>query len=56
MFFIFNTFGGLFSSLKRSLFSATTVMLLLIRMDRNIFIRGRESSDQGSLHVVYSLP
>ena len=53
--FIFNTFGGLWSSLKRSLLSVAIVMVLLIRMDRNIYIREYETCDQGN-EQVYSLP
>ena len=47
MFFIINTFSGLLSSFLRSLCSAVIVMLLLIRMDRNIYIKGLERFDRG---------
>ena len=53
MFFIINTFSGLLSSFLRSLCSAVVVILLLVRMDRNIYIKGLERFDRGTciLHV-----
>ena len=53
MFFIINTFGGLLSSFLRSLGSAAIVMLLLIRMDRNIYMRGLERFDTGAVFLMY---
>ncbi|KAL5515932.1 hypothetical protein EMCRGX_G001178 [Ephydatia muelleri] len=54
VFFIINTFSGLLSSFLRSLCSAVIVMLLLIRMDRNIYIKGLERFDRGySTYVTF---
>eukprot|EP00731_Ephydatia_muelleri_P001030 Em0001g1030a len=54
VFFIINTFSGLLSSFLRSLCSAVIVMLLLIRMDRNIYIKGLERFDRGySTYVAF---
>ena len=54
MFFIINTFSGLLSSFLRSLCSAVVVILLLVRMDRNIYIKGLERFDRGTYtHVMY---
>lgn len=47
VFFIINTFSGLLSSFLRSLCSAVVVILLLVRMDRNIYIKGLERFDRG---------
>ncbi|KAL5515951.1 hypothetical protein EMCRGX_G001202 [Ephydatia muelleri] len=54
VFFIINTFSGLLSSFLRSLCSAVIVLLLLLRMDRNIYIKGLERFDRGySTYVAF---